>query len=239
MCGRYVLAEDPTELAVVFGADLGAELVAPNAKGSSVFTPNFNVAPTTSVPVVTAANSSGESSRREIHVVRWGVVPRWSGARSTLLVNARGETVAEKSTFKKAFSHSRCLIPASGYYEWKRPEKDPYYIRHANGSPLAMAGVIMESEIEGVPQQTCAIITLAAAPNIETIHDRMPATIPRDAWDEWLDPSVGASDSLGLMRAEKDLSASPVSRRVNSIRNNGASLLTLEDSPPIPPDVLL
>jgi putative SOS response-associated peptidase YedK len=231
MCGRYVVAEDPTELVSEFGAEF--------APSSPVLRPNFNVAPTSLVPVVTAANTSGKSSRLEIQIIRWGIVPRWSGARSTLLVNARGETVAEKSTFKKAFSHSRCLIPASGYYEWKRPEKDPYYIRHANGSPLAMAGLIMESEIEGVPQQTCAIITLAAAPNIETIHDRMPATIPRDAWDEWLDPSVGASDSLGLMRAEKDLSASPVSRRVNSIRNNGASLLTLEDSPPIPPDVLL
>ena len=233
------MAEDPTELAVVFGADLGAEFGAEFAPNSPVLRPNFNVAPTNSVPLVTAANSSGDSPRRKIHVVRWGIVPRWSGGKSTLLVNARGETVAEKSTFKKAFSHSRCLIPATGYYEWKRPEKDPYYIRHADGSPLAMAGLIMESEIEGVPQQTCAIITLAAAPNIETIHDRMPATIPRDAWDEWLDPSVGASDSLGLMRAEKDLLASPVSRRVNSIRNNGASLLTPEDSPPGPPDVLL
>lgn len=239
MCGRYVLAEDPTELAVVFGADLGAEFGAEFAPNSPVLRPNFNVAPTSLVPVVTAANSSVDSPRREIQLVRWGAVPRWSGARSTLLVNARGETVAEKSTFKKAFSQSRCLIPASGYYEWKRPEKDPYYIRHADGSPLAMAGLILESEIEGIPQQTCVIITLAAAPNIESIHDRMPATIPRDVWDEWLDPSVGASDSLALMRAEKDLFASPVSRRVNSIRNNDASLLTPEDSPPIPPDVLL
>lgn len=221
MCGRYVLAEDPTELITEFGAvfDHG------NSQEPPFFTPNFNVAPTSIVPVVVGGEAADGAVTRDFTFVRWGVVPRWAGSKSTLLVNARGETVAEKATFAKAFSRSRCLIPASGYYEWKRPEKDPYFIRHVDHTPLAMAGIIMESEVDGVLQPSCAIITLGAAPNIELIHDRMPATIPRAFWNDWLDPSVGPVDSLMMMQAETDLCALPVSRRVNSIRNNDSSLL--------------
>lgn len=218
MCGRYVLGEDLTELAMAFGAEISQDI--------TWLGPDFNVAPTTVVPVVVGKETAKGTRERQICGVRWGIVPRWAGGKSTLLVNARGESVAEKATFKKAFSHSRCLIPATGYYEWKRPEKDPYLIRHSDDAPLAMAGLTIQSEVNGFPQLTCAIITLRAASNIELIHDRMPATIPDKHWDEWLDPSLGSADALMMMRAETDLCASPVSRRVNSIGNNDSSLLT-------------
>lgn len=221
MCGRYVLAEGLTELATEFGVE--------NSQETPQLAPNFNVAPSTVVPVVIGTETTEGTLERHIRLVRWGIIPRWASGKSTLLVNARGESVAEKSTFKKAFSHSRCLIPATGYFEWKRPEKDPYFIRHSDQTPLAMAGLIMESEIDGNPQLTCAIITLGAASNIESIHDRMPATIPGKYWDEWLDPSLGSADALKMMQREDDLSATPVSRRVNSIRNNDPSLLVPQD----------
>lgn len=230
MCGRYVLAEH----ADLLYADFGAQ----TEQASFTFHPNFNVAPTTLVPVVIGAESAGGLPTREIILVRWGIVPRWATGKTTLLVNARGESVAEKATFKRAFAHSRCIIPASGYYEWKRPEKDPYYIRRADTSPLAMAGLISECEIEGVNQWACVIITLPAALNIKFVHDRMPATIPRSLWDVWLDRTVGSGEARTMLSGDTELHASPVSRRVNSIRNNDPSLLVLEDAHVLPPHVL-
>jgi putative SOS response-associated peptidase YedK len=212
MCGRYVLAEDPSALAQLFDCELGTEI-----DPHSGIPPNYNVAPTTRVPLI--------DSHRVMHLVRWGIVPRWSSGKSTILVNARGESVAEKATFKKAFTQSRCLIPATGYYEWKRPEKDPYFICRQGGQTLAMAGLIVESQIGDQAQPTCAIITLGATPNIGMIHDRMPATIAREAWDEWLDPRISVADALMLMTADPDLNAYAVSRKVNSIRNNEPSLI--------------
>ncbi len=212
MCGRYVLAEDPLALAVQFDCDLGADF-----NDREVFRPNYNVSPTTRVPVIQAA--------RVMNLVRWGIVPRWSTGKSTILVNARGESVTEKVTFKKAFAQSRCLIPATGYYEWKRPEKDPYFIRRANDQVLAMAGLIVDSEIDGQSLRTCAIITLPAAPNIGMIHDRMPATIAHEVWDDWLDPDLSPIDAVMLMNSDPDLIARAVGREVNSIRNNDSSLV--------------
>lgn len=226
MCGRYVLAEDPALLVSEFGADFATEAFA-----HAVQRPNFNVAPTTMVPVIRikkGRDSVDISNHRVVDLVRWGITPRWAGAKSTLLVNARGESVTEKSTFKKAFETSRCIIPATGYYEWKRPEKDPYFISREGKSLMAMAGMIVTSEVEGIEQPTCAIVTLAAAPNIEGIHDRMPATIRSENWDGWLDPDVSGADALMLMEADPHMLARPVSRRVNSIRNNDASLIELE-----------
>lgn len=226
MCGRYVLAEDPSLLVSEFGADFASESFAHAAHRS-----NFNVSPTTMVPVI-RTEKGGEpidtSSHRVVDLVRWGITPRWAPGKSTLLVNARGESVAEKATFKKAFETSRCIIPATGYYEWKRPEKDPYFISRAGKSPMALAGLIVTTEVEGLKQLACVIITLAAAPNIESIHNRMPATISPKNWDDWLDPDVTGADALMLMDADPHLLARPVSRRVNSIRNNDASLIEPE-----------
>jgi len=207
MCGRYVLAEGPSALVELFGCELDADI-----DPQSGIRPNYNVAPTTRVPLI--------DSHRVMHLVRWGIVPRWSSGKSTVLVNARGESVAEKATFKKAFAQSRCLIPATGYYEWKRPEKDPYFICRRGGQTLAMAGLIVESQIGDQSQPACAIITVGAAPNIDMIHDRMPALIAPEAWNDWLDPGISAADALMLMNADTDLNAYAVSRKVNSIRNN-------------------
>ena len=216
MCGRYVLASRLEELVTEFNAQFDSGLV------KHEYRPNYNVAPGQTIPVITVA-----SGVRRLMRVRWGIVPKWSKNSSTLLINARGESVAEKVTFAKAFATHRILIPANGYYEWKRPEKDPYFIspRQIDSNVMTMAGLISDSEIDGHVVPTCASITLTAAPNLESIHDRMPACIELADWEAWLDPSFDAQTALDLLVARSDLHAFPVSRGVNSVRNNSPGLI--------------
>jgi len=219
MCGRYVLADDIgalSSLCAEFDANLDPVLAEYQNR------PNYNVAPGSNIPVVTDA-----AGVRVLRQVRWGIVPKWSKNSSTLLINARGETVAEKVTFARSFATRRILIPASGYYEWKRPAKDPYFISPPIGDTriMPMAGLIADSVIDGQPVHTCAIITLAAAPNLEPIHDRMPACISSKNWDAWLDPSIDVQAALDLLVARTDLQAIPVGRAVNSVRNNSPVLI--------------
>ena len=134
MCGRFVLADDISALKALcaeFDANLDPALAEYQNR------PNYNVAPGSNIPVVTDA-----AGVRVLTQVRWGIVPKWGKNASTLLINARGETVAEKVTFARSFATRRILIPASGYYEWKRPAKDPYFISPPAGDSriMPMAG---------------------------------------------------------------------------------------------------
>ena len=149
-----------------------------------------------------------------------------------MLINARGESVIEKVTFTKAFATHRILIPATAYYEWKRPAKDPYLISPPIGDPhpMALAGLIVESMIDGQAQSTCAIITLAAQPNLESIHDRMPACIAASHWGAWLDPEFDVEFARELLLARIDLRAFRVDRAVNSVGNNSPALIKELDS---------
>lgn len=221
MCGRYVLADDPNVLVAEFGAQLDPKLL------GREFRPNYNLAPSVNIPVITSGAGS-----RILTEVRWGILPKWSKKASTLLINARGESVVEKVTFKKAFATHRILIPANGYYEWKRPARDPYFISPLLGDshPMALAGLITESVIDGQVQPTCAIITLAAQPNIASIHDRMPACIVASRWDTWLDPEVDIELARDLLLARTDLRAFRVDRAVNSVGNNSPTLIRELDS---------
>lgn len=216
MCGRYVLANDLNEVSVEFNVRLDPAL------REHGYQPNYNVAPGQNIPVITV-----DSGVRLLTQVRWGIVPQWSKKSSTLLINARGESVAEKATFAKAFSTRRILIPANGYYEWKRPEKEPYFIAPRPGDlrVMSMAGLITESVIDGRLAPTCAILTLAATPNLESIHDRMPACVDSAHWGNWLEPSIDVHVALDLMVARSDLQAFPVGRKVNSVSNNSSALI--------------
>ena len=216
MCGRYVLVHDPNVLATDFDAELDPELV------GQEFRPNYNVAPSVNIPVITSVAGS-----RVLTEVRWGILPKWSRKASTLLINARGESVIEKMTFAKAFATHRILIPATAYYEWKRPAKDPYFISPPLGDPhpMALAGLIVESVIDGQAQSTCAIITLAAQPNLESIHNRMPACIAAAHWGAWLDPECDVELARELLLARSDLQAFRVDRAVNSVGNNSPALI--------------
>ena len=216
MCGRYVLAHERKVLLVEFGAKLDPPL------RHREYRANYNVAPSVQIPIIIA-----NSGVKTLAQVRWGIVPKWSKSPASLLINARGESVAHKGTFASAFATSRILIPATGYYEWKRPAKDPHFISPPLGAtrPMAMAGLVVQSEIHGQLVATCAIITLAAAPNLEAIHNRMPACIDPGDWDDWLDPSIDAPAAVELLVARSDLQSIRVDRGVNSVLNNSPALI--------------
>jgi putative SOS response-associated peptidase YedK len=211
MCGRYTLSTPAGRLAEEFQLDDAVEIP-----------PSYNVAPTQQV----AAVLEDEGGRR-LEMLRWGLVPSWAddpeiGAR---MINARSETAPEKPSFRRAFRGRRCLIAADGFYEWKRENggKQPYYFRMQDGRPFAFAGLweSWEKGGEGI-LRTCAILTTRANSVLSEVHDRMPVILPHDAYDAWLDPDADREELGELMipYAGDDLETYPVSRFVNSPRNN-------------------
>jgi putative SOS response-associated peptidase YedK len=187
---------------------------------------------------------------RELRVVRWGLVPFWAkdpkiGSR---MINARAETVSSKPAYRHAFKRRRCLLPADGYYEWQAPDgteadtpggkgpKQPYFITRGDGGPLAFAGLYELWRDSALPEDherawlwTATIITTSAPDELGKIHDRMPMVIEPDRWADWLDPAAGDPADLAALlapAAASRLISYPVSTTVNSVRNNGAELIT-------------
>jgi len=188
MCGRYALSLAGAELSDFFEIDEVAEPLPP---------PSYNIAPTDPVIAVLERNRE-HGPARILAGVRWGLVPSWardpSGA--ARLINARVETVAEKPSFRKAYSTRRCLLPATGYYEWQpasgpagKPIKQPYFIRPQNGELLVMAGLYeFWKAPDGSWLVTTTVLTTSATDELGRIHDRMPMAVPRAHWAAWLDP---------------------------------------------------
>lgn len=214
MCGRFALIVDASVLADVFDVDPPREL-----------TPRFNIAPTQTIPIVRA----GKGSPRECSMVRWGLIPSWAkdqkiGAR---MINARGETVAEKPSFRSAAKSRRCLIPADGFYEWvkKAGGKQPHFIHFADARPFAFAGLWERwHKGEGVPLETCTIITTTPNEMISDLHDRMPVILPNTLYDEWLEPTAMSPERLQQIlvpHPAEGMEAYPVSTYVNKPINDG------------------
>jgi putative SOS response-associated peptidase YedK len=210
MCGRYTLSTPAGRLAEEFQLDSTVEIP-----------PSYNVAPTQQV----AAVLEDEGGRR-LEMLRWGLVPSWAddpdiGAR---MINARSETAPEKPSFRRAFRGRRCLIAADGFYEWKREEggKQPYYFRMQDGRPFAFAGLWESWDKGGGELLTCTILTTSPNSVLQGIHDRMPVILPHDAYNAWLDPDADREELGELMipYPGDDLETYPVSRFVNSPRNN-------------------
>ncbi len=213
MCGRFTLTADQDSFEDRFsltGFDLG-------------WVPSFNIAPTQEVLTVT---NDGSENRPEL--MRWGLVPSWAkdpkiGNR---MINARSETLTEKPSFRTAFKRRRCLIPADGFYEWKREgkAKKPMLITANPGGLFAFAGLWETwKQPDGSWLLTCAIITTSANEFMTSIHDRMPVILPREAEGAWLDPDsedVGALSELLLPYPSDRMHAHEVSTLVNSPRNN-------------------
>lgn len=220
MCGRYAQAMSAEEIEEAFQVICG-----PTAPA---VVPSWNVAPTQQAPVVGVSN--GE---RVLRVYRWGLVPRWAkdpkvGARA---INARADTVAERPMFRAAFKARRCLVPATGFYEWHRTEdgKVPYYVHPARAAAFAFAG-LWEAWVPpdgGEALRTYAIVTVDPNELMAKIHDRMPVILPERAWKTWLDPAAAPEDLQALLAAlpAAAMRAYPVSALVNSPANDGPELV--------------
>jgi len=228
MCGRYVVAYDPQEL--VDGFSLVR--VPP-------FPKRWNVAPTSMVPVVLETRE-GE---RVGELMRWGLVPHWAadpsgGAR---LNNARAEGVGDKPSFRQAVRKRRCLIPASGYYEWQvrtgadgKPYKQPWYISPTGGRPFfAFAGLFEAWRPKGSAEDadwllTCSIVTTSPCASIAHVHDRMPVMVEPEDWSAWLARDhVEPAQWQPLLRTAADdrVQAWPVDRAVGRSSAEGEQLI--------------
>ena len=200
---------------------------------------NWNIAPTNEIYIVKNCDRDGDD--RKLEIASWGLIAPWqknfSDARvgQSHAINARSESIHEKPTFRDAFRRTRCLIPATGYYEWatslgKYPPKQPFYISSADSSPLSIAGIFSSWRSEnGEEIQSASIITQEAVGELATIHSRMPVFMPRDRWDEWLSPANREVHQLQALMKSEDPTAGlvtrPVSPRVNLVANNGPEII--------------
>ncbi len=227
MCGRFVSTTSPDELAEYFGA---GEVI-----DDSNWTASYNVAP--SQPVLAVYEEDGV---RSVAKFRWGLVPSWAkdpkiGNR---MINARSETIAEKNSFKRPFSRSRCIIPADGFYEWMKPKgsgpKQPMYMTRVDDAPFAFAGLwdvwngADRSGGAAGSVHSCTIITGRPNDKVAKVHDRMPVMLPPSHWDAWLDRDNHDTSSLLEMMVPAPsalIVVSPVSTDVNNVRNNRPDLI--------------
>ena len=218
MCGRYVLYGPVSRYLEYF-----------DAKNWPAFPDRFNIAPTTSVPVIRRA-PDGQLS---VDLLRWGLVPNWAKdpAIGAKLNNARGETVAEKQSFRAAYRKRRCIVPASGFYEWQAvagSAKQPWYIQLKGDVPMGMAG-LWESWTapDGTILRTFCVITTSANEVMAPIHDRMPVILPKTVWNEWLSPDTDLAVIAAMIKPlESELTeVRPVSRKVSGGREEGTELI--------------
>ncbi len=188
--------------------------------------PRYNIAPSQPVPVVRAADAG-----REWVNLRWGLVPSWAKDAKLAQINARAETAPDKPMFRSAFRKRRCLIPASGFYEWQATggkRKQPFCIRLADDKPFAFAGLWERWEGPDGPVESCCILTTEANDLVRPIHDRMPVILDPRHFDQWLDPKQRDAAALApLLRpfAVDAMKAYPVSPWVNDPRHDDARCL--------------
>ena len=225
MCGRFTLTVDPADLQAAF----------PDFTFPVQQKPRFNIAPTQ--PVLVLPNDGKFSADYFI----WGLIPVWAKEPSigSRLINARAETLAEKSSFRGAYKYKRCLVLADGFYEWKTQTgsklKIPYHIRLTSGQPFAFAGLWDEwHSPDGSQVKSCTIITTEPNALMTTLHNRMPVILPPSAYAEWLDPAPQKPELLQKLLTQYpsgEMTAHPVSPLVNSPANDRPELIL-----PVPAD---
>lgn len=219
MCGRFASTHSPAQLQQWYDA-----LVMPD------FPLRYNIAPSSAIVAIRQ-----EAQGRVGSMMRWGFIPAWAKdpASMPMLNNARGETVIVKPMFRQAFRRHRCLIPASGFYEWKavpgQKSKQPFYISFRDGNPMSFAGLWESAKtIDGVRIDTCTIITTDANTVVQPIHHRMPVVIGRNDWDTWLSTELVADEDLLALIKPFDadtMQAWGVAHTVNKVSNDEPSLL--------------
>lgn len=224
MCGRYVLKRK----------DLEALMSQLGVSDPREFVSRYNIAPSTMVPAVRV----NADARRESAGLQWGLIPRWSkdpqgGAR---MANARSEGIATKPAFRDAFRHRRCVIPASGFYEWQTIGrlKYPWLFQLRDESPFLLAGIWEKWQGDGLALETCSLITTTPIDVVRPLHDRSPVILRGADIDTWLNPAIVEPARLEPLLAPLPdglLKATSVSTRVNSVRHEGPECL---EPAPIP-----
>lgn len=218
MCGRFSLFATGEEVAAALGLSQTPPLG-----------PRYNIAPTQPVAAVRLKRDSAE---RELTYFYWGLIPSWAKDPSLAarMINARSETVADKPAYRAAFKYRRCLIPASGFYEWHKQNgrKQPMHIHPAHASLFALAGLWEHwAGADGSEIESCTILTTEANDLVRPIHDRMPVILAPEDYAVWLDPQAPPVVLHALLKPAppEALAAYPVGAMVNSPRNDSAELI--------------
>jgi putative SOS response-associated peptidase YedK len=219
MCGRFTLFDSADSLAKAFGL-----------KDLPSLSPRYNIAPSQPVTAVRIPPSGGA---REVVLLRWGLIPSWAKDPSLgdRMINARAETAAGKPAFRSAMRRRRCLVPASGFYEWKRTNgrKQPYCIRRGDGKLFAFAGLWESWEDPGgAAVESCALLTTSGNELLVSIHDRMPVIVSPTDYDLWLSPEVRDPIVLAdLFRPypSEEMTAFPVGTAVNNPKIDSPDLI--------------
>ena len=209
MCGRFTLLDRLNAVLEQFAVNANDDLQLP------LFEHRYNIPPTQDVPIVRLVDS-----KRELAIALWGLIPSWTKdpKKTPLLNNARAETVSEKPSFRSAFKSRRCIIPASGFFEWKTEGKTklPFYFHRPDGQLVAFAGLWERwNDID-----TCSIVTTEANAVMAPIHHRMPVILGLNDYDEWLDTAFTEPGKLLTPCPDDEIVCYPVSTVVNNARNN-------------------
>jgi putative SOS response-associated peptidase YedK len=215
MCGRYRLSRRKQVVEERFDAESGDE----------DWGPRYNIAPTQPVPVI---RQNPKEPRRELSLVRWGLIPSWmkDASAAARMINARSETAASLPAFRDALKSRRCLIPADGFYEWQKngKSKQPYCFEVNEGELFAFAGLWDRwRDPGGMTLETCSILTTSSNAVTSAVHDRMPVILDPDSYDLWLDPGmrdVAAASDLLKPYPARLMRCYPVSPRINHAAND-------------------
>lgn len=247
MCGRFNLHTAP---------QAWVQTLLPGIQTDALPTipPRFNIAPTQSIPVVCelpatidpAANpqpwcqSVLHNRRREFRPMRWGLIPSWAKDLTigVKMINARSETAHEKTSFRRPLDQRRCLIPANGYYEWRREgsSKQAFHIHPTTGTVLWMAGLWERHPtlgVDGIPLYSCTVLTRSAHPSVSDVHDRMPVLVPAAFQEIWLSEESNGRQVLDHVLSQPDLDwqVEPVTPYVNNARNEGPECVQPANAP--------
>lgn len=222
MCGRYTLSAGHEALAKAFLAEFGEEL-------KMSWKSRYNICPGTGVVAILEDRDKGG---RRAEIFHWGLVPSWAKDPDIgyKLINARAETIADKPSYRDAYRYRRCLVPASGFYEWDRTKspRQPFYFHPAGGDYMAMAGIWEHwMHPTGSEILSISLITTSANKTVGTIHHRMPVLLDSTHWDHWLDTSNVKGEGLERLlvpAGDSILETHPVSTRVNKTDVDEAAL---------------
>jgi putative SOS response-associated peptidase YedK len=218
MCGRYTRRRNADRLAAEFEAGLDASLTENDLPGAS-----YNVAPGQACPVIV-------SKERKLQSMRWGLVPSWSKSDSGFAtrINACGETLTERSSYRPILARGRCVVPADGFYEWQQPFKQPFFFKLRGDESFGFAGLSDTWEKpDGSILKTFTLITTSPNELVAQVHDRMPAILERKDIAAWLDPETLIAEAMAMLKpySAAAMESHPVRPMVNSVKNNGPQLV--------------